>query len=531
MNTKRYLPIILFLALASMMVYAQKRVNHSQKLRMAEYAINEFYVDTVDENKLVEDAIKAMLKELDPHSTYSDVEETKELTEPLGGKFSGIGIQFNMGSDTLYVLQTIAGGPSEKVGIKAGDRIMAVNDTTIAGVKMKTRDVMRRLKGKKGTNVDVKILRKGVKELIPFRIVRDDIPILSIDAAYMLDTNTGYIRISRFAETTYDEFKEAAKTLKNKGMDDLIIDLSDNGGGYLNIATEMANEFLSRGELIVYTEGRNSPRYDVKATGTGKLKSNDIVVIINQYSASASEILSGAIQDWDRGVIVGRRSFGKGLVQRPIPLPDGSMMRLTVARYYTPSGRSIQKSYEGGNEEYEKDMLNRSKHGEFTNADSIHFVDSLKYVTLKNQRTIYGGGGIMPDYFVPADTSEYSNYYRDIIAKGTLNQFIIDYIDNNRNRLKKEYNDIADFDKRYTVSDDMIQQLIKRGEKDSTKYDSIQFNRSKRPIYNYLKALVARDIFDNQAFYVITNKDNDLVKAALDIINDKKRYNKLLIKQ
>ena len=312
-----------------------------QKLLSAEYAISSLYVDSVNEDKLVEDAIKGMLESLDPHSSYTDAKETKELEEPLQGEFSGVGIQFNMNQDTLYVIQTVPGGPSERVGVLAGDRIITVNDTTIAGVKMRNSDIQKRLRGKKGTQVTIKVKRPGVKELITFRITRDNIPLHSIDAQYMLDERTGYLRISRFGAKTHEEMMDALKELKKQGMTQLVMDLSDNGGGYLNAAIDMCNEFLDRGQLMVYTEGDNSPRNEANANGWGEHKDLHMVVMVNQYSASAAEIFAGAMQDWDRAVIVGRRTFGKGLVQRPFKFDDGSMMRLTVARYYTPSGRCI----------------------------------------------------------------------------------------------------------------------------------------------------------------------------------------------
>ena len=376
---------------------------HLKKLMNAEFAISQFYVDSISEDKLVEDAIKGMLQQLDPHSSYSTPEETKELEEPLEGEFSGIGIQFNMNADTLYVIQTVAGGPAEKVGIYAGDRIIEVEDTVIAGVKMSNTRIMKMLRGKKGTKVNVLVKRRGVSQPIPFRITRDDIPVYSIDASYMADEKTGYIKISRFGKKTNDEFCDAVDKLKKKGMKQLIIDLTNNGGGYLQTAVELANNFLDSGQEIVYTLGNNSPKYEAKANGRGRFKNDDfkVVVMVNQYSASASEILSGALQDWDRAVIVGRRTFGKGLVQRPFRFNDGSMMRLTVARYYTPSGRCIQKPYKAGDsEKYDMDIYNRLVDGELAHADSIHFSDSLKYETLRAHRVIYGGGGIMPDLFV-----------------------------------------------------------------------------------------------------------------------------------
>ena len=516
------------LAFSATIFAESKYMNNPQKLKVAAMVVSEYYVDSVNSDKLTEDAIKGMLKELDPHSTYSNPEETKALTEPLDGNFSGIGVQYSIQEDTLYVVQTISGGPSEKVGILAGDRIVTVNDTTIAGVKMTTKDISKRLRGKKGTKVEVKVKRRNVPELITFRITRDDIPLYSVDAAYMMDENTGYIRISRFAETTHKEFMKAVKDLQKHDMKQLIVDLTDNGGGYLNIATQMVNEFLDDDEMIVYTEGRRSPRFEEKANGRGKLKDIDVVVCVNQYSASASEIFSGAIQDWDRGVIVGRRTFGKGLVQRPVPFPDGSMIRLTVARYYTPSGRCIQKPYTKGKDEYEKDILNRYNHGELASADSIHFNDSLKYTTLHKNRIIYGGGGIMPDYFVPLDTTEYSDYMRDLIAKGALVQFVNSYVENHRKEIKKQYKDIEKYIDGFEVDSVMLKDLVEIAQKDSIKYNDKQFNASKELIRTNIKAVIARDIYEDKAFYMVMNRKNDIVKSAFDIINDKSRYNMLL---
>ncbi len=530
MNYGKSIIVALIVATTCFGLSAQRNSN-MQKLQMAEYIINNFYVDTVKEQKLVEDAIVGMLKELDPHSTYTNAEETKEITEPLQGNFSGIGIQFNMQNDTLYVIQTVAGGPSEKLGIVAGDRIIAVNDTTIAGVKMKTSNIMKRLRGKKGTIVDVKVLRRNVPEPILFRITRDNIPLYSVDASYMLDPQTGYVRISRFANDTHKEFIQAIDKLKKQGMSQLILDLSDNGGGYLQSAIELGNEFLNKGDLIVYTEGNKAPRTNARAKGNGTMKDNKLVVIVNQYSASASEILSGALQDWDRAVVVGRRSFGKGLVQRPFDFDDGSMMRLTVARYFTPAGRSIQKPYTEGTDAYEKDITNRFKNGELAHADSIHFADSLKYSTLKNKRIIYGGGGIMPDVFVPLDTTQYSPYYRDIIAKGVLNQYCINYIDKNRQELKKDYPDVEKFDKSFVVTEDMLKALIENADKEKIKFNEEQYMRSKPLITNILKALVARDLFDTEAYFRIYNHNNDLVQQAMKTINNDKEYKNLLKKK
>jgi carboxyl-terminal processing protease len=501
-----------------------------QKLLNAEYAIASLYVDTVNEDKLIEEAIKGMLESLDPHSSYTDAKETKELEEPLQGEFSGVGIQFNMNKDTLYVIQTIPGGPSERVGIIAGDRIITVNDTTIAGVKMKNSDIQKRLRGKKGTQVTVQVKRAGVKELITFRITRDNIPLHSIDASYMLDEQTGYMRISRFGAKTHEEMIEAMKDLKKQGMTQLIMDLSDNGGGYLNAAIDMCNEFLERGQLMVYTEGENSPRNEANANGWGDYKDLHMVVMVNQYSASAAEIFAGAMQDWDRAVVVGRRTFGKGLVQRPFRFDDGSMMRLTVARYYTPSGRCIQKPYDRGDKKaYEKELLDRANVGEYYCLDSIQFNDSLRYTTRLNGRTIYGGGGVMPDVYVPIDTTEYTTYYRDLMAKGITNQYAISYVDKNRKSIAKRYKTVNDFDNGFIITDEMMRDFIALGEKDSVKYDEEKYRTSEALLKDIIKGLIARDVYGNASAYsVIINHRNRDLKAAIEVLNDRERYDRLL---
>ena len=501
-----------------------------RKLLNAHYAISNFYVDTLSEDRLIEEGIKGMLESLDPHSTYTNAKETKELEEPLQGEFSGIGIQFNMKQDTLYVIQTTVGGPSEKVGIMAGDRIITVNDTTIAGVKMKNSDIMKRLRGKKGSKVTVQVKRGNNPELITFRITRDKIPLYRIDATYMIDEKTGYVLISRFGAKTYDEMVEAIKKLEKQGMKQVIIDLGNNGGGYLNAAIDMCNEFLQRGQLIVYTQGDKNPRKEAKANGLGDYKDLKMVVIVDQLSASASEIFAGAMQDWDRAVVVGRRSYGKGLVQSPFKFDDGSMMRLTVARYYTPSGRCIQKPYtKGDKKHYEEDLLDRSKEGEYYHLDSIQFNDSLSYKTLKNGRTIYGGGGIMPDVFVPLDTTENSKYYRDMLAKGIINQFAVDYVDKHRAGIKSSYKDVHDFDKRFSLTDADLKAFIAMGEKDSVKYNEKDYKTSERLFKTVLKGLIARDVFaDPGAYTIIINHRNTDVQEALRVINDDKLFNSLL---
>jgi carboxyl-terminal processing protease len=500
-------------------------INQNQKLRMAEAAISQFYVDTVNENKLVEDAIKGMLEGLDPHSQYSNPEETRELNEPLTGNFSGIGITFNMNQDTLYVIQTVSGGPSERVGILAGDRIIAVNDSTIAGVGMKNSQIMKKLRGPKGSDVDVRVLRmqNGQPEKIDFTITRADIPIYSVDAAYMVDPKTGYIRVNRFAAETAKEVAAALTDLKKQGMEQLILDLVDNGGGYLNAAVEILGELLEPGKLAVYTQGTNSSRQDNKTKPSGGkplFADGKLVVMVNQYSASASEITTGAIQDWDRGLVVGRRTFGKGLVQRPIPFPDGSMIRLTVAHYYTPSGRDIQKPYTKGDQKaYHEDMLERYNRGELMHEDSIHYADSLKVSTLRLGRPIYGGGGISPDRFVPLDTTEYTKYYRNVVAKGLINRFVIKYVDENRKDIKSRFKTDEDFVKGFEVTPAMLDRLNEMAKADEVEFDPEQANTSTPLFAMIIKALIGRDIYDNSTYFKVYNTHDPIFQEALRLIN------------
>ena len=499
---------------------AQEKKNNQtplRKLSLAQYAIANLYVDETDENKLVESAIIGMLEELDPHSTYSNPEEVKKMNEPLQGNFDGIGIQFNMAEDTLFVIQPVSGGPSEKVGIRAGDRIVMVNDTLIAGVKMSTEDIMRRLKGPKGTKVNVKVVRRGVDEQLSFTIERDKIPVYSLDASYMMTPRIGYIKINRFGATTHAEFMEALASLKGQGMQDLILDLQGNGGGYLNAAIDIADEFLGQGELIVYTEGRRNPRRDFFAKGNGKHQQGKLVVLVDEFSASASEIVAGAVQDQDRGMVVGRRTFGKGLVQRPIDLPDGSMIRLTVARYYTPAGRCIQKPYESA-EQYNADLIERYNRGEMMSADSIHFPDSLKCTTLKKGRTVYGGGGVMPDYFVPVDTTLYTKYHSQLSNKGVLLKVHFQLIDAHREEWTQKYADYGVFSQKFELTNKMMKQLIAEGEKEGIKYDEEQYKKSESLIKLQLKALVARDLWDMNEYYHTINVVNESVNKALELL-------------
>ncbi len=534
MKKMKYLAAAVICAAATFGISAQYSRSNSasrqqQKLLMVENIVNNLYVDNVDEEKIVENAVRGILENLDPHSSYSTKEETTSSQETMQGSFSGIGIQFNMQKDTLYVVQTIAGGPSEKVGILPGDRFIAVDDSIIAGRKLKNTDIMKRLRGPKGTKVNIKVKRGSNAELLEFRITRDDIPLNSIDAVYMADGKTGYIRLSRFAATSYKEFKDAITKLKKQGMQQLILDLTDNGGGYMQIAAQIANEMLNRGNLIVYTQGRKSPRQNLNADGSGTFRTQKVVVMINQFSASASEILSGAVQDWDRGVVVGRRSFGKGLVQREFLLPDSSSFRLTIARYYTPSGRNIQKPYiKGDREDYDKDIIDRYNHGELQSADSIHFADSLKHTTLRLHRTVYGGGGIMPDVFVPLDTTQYTDYHRRLVAKGIIPQFALRYVDKNRADLKAQYPDAQKFIKEFTVTDEMLNNLVDAGKAEKVDFDKSQFAKSKEMLRTFVKAAIANDLFSTGAYFQIVNEQNDIYKEALSIINDDARYHKII---
>lgn len=525
---RRLLLTILIVGVTLISAFAQKDME-ARKLQLALYAISNLYVDSTDQSKLVEDAIVGMLEKLDPHSSYTNPQETKEMTEPLEGNFSGIGIQFNMLTDTVYVIQVISGGPSEKVGLMAGDRIIEVNDTLIAGVKMSTPDVMKRLRGPKGTEVRVKVKRGGESELLDFTITRGKIPVYSIDAAYMADKETGYIKLNRFAASSMKEFKEALTALSKKGMKQLILDLQGNGGGYLNTATELADEFLSKGKLIVYTEGNKQRHQDAISTYQGSFESGRLVILVDESSASASEILSGAIQDWDRGVIIGRRTFGKGLVQRPLPLPDGSMIRLTVARYYTPTGRCIQKPYEKGNgKAYAHDLIERYNRGELMSADSIHFPDSLKYQTMAEGRTVYGGGGIMPDVFVPIDTTYYSDFHRSLVSKGLVYRVAMNYLDQHREELTKKYKKINVYKEKFEVTESQLNDLLRLAKENNIAFKEEEYKRSLPLITLQIKALIARDLFDMKDYFMIINEVNQSYQEALKVINDENRYNQIL---
>lgn len=529
-STTHRIALLLLLAVTAVTAQAQMRVNFGadspmRKLQIAEMAISNLYVDSVDEKKLVEDGIRGMIEKLDPHSSYTTAKETRSMTESLNGSFEGVGIQFNMSQDTLLIIQTIVGGPSEKVGILAGDRIVSVADTTIAGVKMAREDIMRRLRGAKGTKVRLGIVRRGIPDVIYFTVTRDKIPVKTIDATYMLRPALGYIRIGSFGATTYDEFMAGVDTLRRHGMKDLVIDLQDNGGGYLMTAVQIANELLQKNDLIVYTEGRATSRQEYRAKGNGTLREGRVFVLVNEYSASAAEILTGAIQDQDRGTVIGRRSFGKGLVQRPIEFDDGSMIRLTIAHYYTPAGRCIQKPYTKGDaRDYEQDIEKRFRHGELYSQDSIHFEDSLRCYTLRRHRTVYGGGGIMPDYFVPLDTTLYTKFHRQLAARSFIINANLKYVDAHRRELRKAYPTFDAFLSGYTVPQPLIDDIIAEAAKQNIKpADDNELEHTLPQLRLQVKALVARDLWDMDQYFQVINESNPIVQRAVSVACGKQK--------
>ena len=490
-----------------------------RKIQLAVMAVKNLYVDTVNTEKLVEDGIRGMLNELDPHSAYTTAKETKAFTEQLQGSFEGIGVQFNISNDTLIVVQPVNNGPSEKVGIMAGDRIVLVNDTVISGVKMTREAIVKRLRGPKGSKVNLGIQRRGIKDRLTFVVTRDKIPLTTVDVAYMIRPQVGYVRVESFGETTYDELMVALEKLKQQGMTKLILDLQDNGGGYLKSAADIANEFLTRGSLIVYTQGRRVPKQEYTAHGNGKYQDLPLYILINEYSASAAEIVSGAMQDHDRGTIIGRRSFGKGLVQRPFEFEDGSMMRITIAHYYTPVGRNIQKPYEKGDKEgYEMDIEKRFKHGELYHKDSIHFADSLKFQTLRLKRTVYGGGGIMPDEFVPFDTTRTTPFYRQLWGKSIVLNAAFKYNDSQRKKLRKRYPTFEQFKAGFVVPEDVLKGIVDEAKKDKITYkDEKEWQRTIPMLQLQLKSLIARDLWGMSECYQILNENNPIVLKAIEL--------------
>ena len=526
----RRIQLFLAVLMSFSSVFAQRNSTELllEKLQIAALATSRLYVDTVNEEKLVEDAIRGMLKELDPHSTYSSAEETRKLNEPLQGNFEGIGVQFNMVEDTLMVIQPVSKGPSEKVGIMAGDRIVSVNDTTIAGVKMSQDEIMKRLRGPKNSKVRLGVVRRNVPGLLDFTVTRDKIPVTTLDAAFMITPTIGYIRLGSFGNTTEEETVLAIAKLKDAGMQKLILDLQDNGGGYLHASVAVASFFLKPGSLVVYTEGLNQRKQELKSHSMAILQDMPLTILVNQNTASAAEIVSGAMQDYDRALIVGRRTFGKGLVQRPVDLPDGSMIRLTTARYYTPAGRCIQKPY---SEDYAYDIYERYMHGEMTDADSIKVNKDEAFYTAGG-RKVYGGGGIMPDVFVPLDTTLLSKAHRAVIAKGTLNKFTLNYFKTHQKELHKKMPTLNDFiAQKYEVSDKMVKEFIEQARKDSVKTDSLESLMTNDVFRMHLKAYLANDLYENGAFTRVMNQTNKAFLKALNVLAEENKYRKILLNE
>ena len=528
MQKKRplYFPILLSLVLISGIVVGyilnfnsldttsfSSPLNERSKINEVLKLIQKDYVDTINQKELVENTLNDILHNLDPHSAYIPAKSFQKIEDEMSGNFEGIGVQYRIQKDSIVVIMPINGGPSAKKGIRAGDRIVAVDGEDITQIKITNHKVAKLLKGPKGSDVQLTIFRPSIQDFLEFDITRAKIPVYSIDIAYMPKPKVGYIKINRFSATTYDEFVEKTTYLKTKGMKKLIIDLRDNGGGYLRAATNICNDFLDDTTTIVFTIGKNRKKEIIRATTETKLKSCDLLILINEYSASASEIVAGAIQDNDRGFIIGRRSFGKGLVQEQLTFSDKSAIRLTVARYYTPSGRCIQKSYQKGHEDYEHDLVKRYSNDELINPDSIHFSDSLKYYT-KSGRVVYGGGGIMPDIFVPIDTSSLFTYYNKIIGRGLIYQYAFDYIDGRRENLLQKYQSAEFFIKHFEISEKMMSALVKLATENGIKLDEDAYTFSKNEIKNRMKAYIGHGLFDNEAFYpLLLSKDKTFLRA------------------
>ena len=539
--------MIVGLAFIGLSASAQRAIKEEYKLKFDDVLnlMETKYVEHPEFDALIDDAIVAMVKELDPHSEYMTAEEYKKMSEPLTGNFEGIGVQFNILKDTIAVVSPISGGPSEKLGIRSGDKIVVIEDTVVAGIGITNRDVINKLRGDKGTKVRVKIYRRGVKDLIDYTIVRDKIPIFSVDASYMLNEEVGYVKVNRFAQSTMAEFYEALDELEPQGMKHLVLDLRGNSGGYLNTAIQLSDEFLGDKQLIVYTEGVSNPKRESIATSRGRFEKGKLVVLIDEGSASASEIVSGAVQDHDRGLIIGRRSFGKGLVQHPFKLRDGSTLKLTTARYYTPAGRCIQRPYEEGNDEYRKEGQRRRDNGELFSADSIHLDDQEEFLT-DNKRVVYGGGGILPDLFIPLDTTENSEFLRELLSNGLFYQYINEYVDLNRDDLKAKYPSFESFDSEFSIEGEFLDSFFAFAEKElAPKEDDEEASEEKadeadkdeektfaerkeegmktssKIIHTRLKALLARTLWQTEEFYRVFNAQDDAVSKALESIDDK----------
>ena len=556
--------IICFSILLGMIFYAgggelkaQDVQNSTAKFSRLLRLIDSYYVDSAKVDDLTEKAIVEVLRGLDPHSVYISKAEVEKMNEPLQGNFEGVGISFNVFHDTLMVVGTVPGGPSEKVGIRSGDRIVSVDAKNIAGVGLKNTDVYDYLRGKKGTKVDLKVRRKGEINLLDFTVIRDKIPINSLDASYLINDNTGYIKLNKFSATTTSEFFDAIKALKaTSKLNSLVLDLRGNGGGYLNAATELADQFLTAYKLIVYTSGTHAEKKEYSSTALGELEQGKLVVLIDEGSASASEIVAGAIQDWDRGVLIGRRSYGKGLVQQPFPLTDGSMIRLTTAHYYTPSGRCIQKPYTDGVDAYQKDYLHRIEKGELFSKDSVFQNKTEKFLTKVSNRTVYGGGGIMPDFFVPLDTSKYYVYYNTLNRKNVVYTGVLDIMDAKRNEFKQKFADFKTFNDKFVITDEMVDKIMAAGDKidadkmtvdaDGNPVDGISTKNSKeikkesakpdaksiefaRPLLKkQMKALIARDLFSVSHYFQIMNAEDETIQKAIEVISNRGEYEKIL---
>lgn len=527
-KNNRFLPVIIAVSIvfgiAVGFYYARhgsrngvKMINYSSnKINALLNIIEQQYVDTVNIDEIIEDAMPVILKDLDPHSAYIPAKEQEEANEQIEGSFSGIGVQFMIHKDTVNVVRIIPGGPSEKVGMMAGDRIIAVDDSAYVGKVVTNDNTMKRLKGPKGSSVKISVYRPTLKKKMDFTVVRGDIPIKSIDACYMIDNETGYIKINSFSMTTYEEMLGCIAELKHNNCKGLIIDLRSNPGGVMEIAVRMVNEFLPAGKLIVYTEGRNSPKMEYRSDGYGTCQDMPLTVLINESSASASEIFSGAIQDNDRGVVIGRRSFGKGLVQQPINFKDGSCVRLTIARYFIPSGRCIQREYEKGHkEEYELDILDRYNHGEFFSKDSIK-VDSTQVYKTSKGRTVYGGGGVTPDIFIPQDTVGYTSYLGQVNASGLINRFSLELTDRNREVFDKFENQEELI--KYLDRSNLVEDFVRYADKEGIKRRNILIQKSYKALKRNIYASIIYDVFDMQELIVYMNQDDNEVKKAVEVI-------------